>query len=87
MQRYEHFFIYASNFRNFFRKFVLIDINQEIINFSFELNNFNIKNLFISKIIIRAYIIYVKYNCKEKRICPILKSLTQITGLQDFVYP
>lgn len=44
----------------FFRKFVLIDINQEIINFSFELNNFNIKILVISKIIIRAYLIYVK---------------------------
>lgn len=59
MQRYEHFFIYASNFRNFFRKFVLIDINQEIINFSFELNNFNIKNLFISKIIIYARTLFM----------------------------
>ena len=43
----------------FFRKFVLIDINQEIINFSFELNKFNIKNLVISKIIIYARTLFM----------------------------
>ena len=59
MQRYEHFFIYASNFRIFFRKLVLIDINQEIINFSFELNKFNIKNFVISKIIIYARTLFI----------------------------
>ena len=53
-------FLFIQAFQKiFFREFVLIDINQEIINFSFELNKFNIKNLVISKIIIYARTLFM----------------------------